>query len=37
MIQIDTDVSEEYGIPQQDENGELTPKELIKKVIEKFK
>ena len=37
IIQIDTDVSEEFGIPQQDENGELTPKELIEKVIEKFK
>jgi hypothetical protein len=37
IIQIDTDVSEEYGIPQQDENGEFTPKELIQKVIEKFK
>ena len=37
IIQIDTDVSEEYGIPQQDENGELTPEQLIEKVIEKFK
>jgi hypothetical protein len=37
IIQIDTDTSQEYGIPQQDENGEFTPKELIKKVIEKFK
>jgi len=37
IIQIDTDVSEEYGILQQDENGEFTPKELIEKVIEKFK
>ena len=37
IIQIDTDVSEEYGIPQQDENGEFTPEELIVKVIEKFK
>ncbi|MEG4027199.1 MULTISPECIES: phage tail protein [unclassified Microcoleus] len=39
IIQIDTDVSEEHGydIPQRDENGEFTPKELIEKVIEKFK
>jgi len=35
IIQIDTDVSEEHGydIPQRDENGEFTPKELIEKVI----
>ncbi len=25
IIQIDTDTSQEYGIPQQDENGEFTP------------
>ena len=37
IIQIDTDVSEEFGIPQQDKNGEFTPEELIEKVIEKFK
>jgi hypothetical protein len=37
IIQIDTDTSQEYGIPQQDENGEFTPEELIEKVIEKFK
>ncbi len=37
IIQIDTDVSEEFGIPQQDEDGEFTPQELIEKVIEKFK
>ena len=37
IIQIDTDVSQDYGIPQQDENGEFTPQELIVKVIEKFK
>jgi hypothetical protein len=37
IIQIDTDTSQEYGIPLQDENGEFTPKELIEKVIEKFK
>ncbi|MEG3954904.1 phage tail protein [Microcoleus sp. herbarium2] len=37
IIQIDTDVSQEYGIPQQDENGEFTPEKLIEKVIEKFK
>ena len=37
IIQIDTDVSEEFGIPQQDKNGELTPEKLIEKVIEKFK
>jgi hypothetical protein len=37
IIQIDTDTSQEYGIPQQDENGEFTPENLIEKVIEKFK
>ena len=37
IIQIDTDTSQEYGIPQQDENGEFTPEKLIEKVIEKFK
>ena len=37
IIQIDTDTSQEYGILQQDENGEFTPEELIEKVIEKFK
>ncbi|MEG4007946.1 phage tail protein [Microcoleus sp. Pol11C1] len=37
IIQIDTDVSELYNIPKQDENGELTPEELIEKVIEKFR
>lgn len=37
IIQIDTDTSQEYGIPQQDENGELTPEQLIEKVIAKFK
>lgn len=37
IIQIDTDVSEDFGITQQDENGELTPEKLIEKVIEKFK
>ena len=39
IIQIDTDDSEKHGydIPQRDENGEFTPKELIEKVIEKFK
>ena len=36
IIQIDTDVSEEYGIPKQDENGELSPETLIEKVKEKF-
>ncbi|MEG4454466.1 phage tail protein [Microcoleus sp. N9_A1] len=37
IIQIDTDVSEDYNIPKQDENGELTPQQLIEKVIDKFK
>lgn len=39
IIQIDIDDSEKHGydIPQRDENGEFTPKELIEKVIEKFK
>ena len=37
IIQIDTDVSEDFGIPQQDENGEFTPEKLIEKVLEKFK
>ena len=37
IIQIDTDTSQEYGIPEQDENGEFTPEQLIEKVIEKFK
>jgi hypothetical protein len=39
IIQIDTDVSElkNYNIPQQDENGEFTPQQLIEKVIEKFR
>ncbi|WP_449417531.1 phage tail protein [Phormidium nigroviride] len=36
IIQIDTDVSEDYGIPKQDENGELSPETLIAKVKEKF-
>lgn len=36
IIQIDTDVSEDYGIPKQDENGELSPEKLIEKVKEKF-
>jgi hypothetical protein len=37
IIQIDTDVSEDYNIPKQDENGEFTPQQLIEKVIEKFR
>ncbi|MEG4328042.1 phage tail protein [Microcoleus sp. herbarium5] len=37
IIQIDTDVSDDYNIPKQDENGEFTPQQLIKKVIEKFR
>ncbi len=36
IIQIDTDVSEDYDIPKQDENGELSPETLIEKVKEKF-
>jgi hypothetical protein len=39
IIQIDTDFSElkNYNIPQQYENGEFTPQQLIEKVIEKFR
>ncbi len=37
IIQIDTDVSEEYGVPKQDENGELTPDRLIAEVIKQFR
>ncbi|MEZ2321806.1 MAG: phage tail protein [Microcoleus sp.] len=37
VIQIDTDVSEDYNIAHQDEDGEFTPQQLIKKVIEKFR
>lgn len=37
IIQIDTDVSEDYNIAHQDEDGEFTPQQLIKKVIEKFR
>ena len=39
IIHIDTDVSEDinYGISHQDENGELSPEQLIEKVKEKFK
>ncbi|WP_341739781.1 phage tail protein [Microcoleus sp. CAWBG640] len=37
IIQIDTDVSEDYNIAHQDENGEFTPQQLIQKVIEKFR
>ncbi|MEG3927398.1 phage tail protein [Microcoleus sp. T3_D1] len=37
IIQIDTDVSEDYGVAKQDENGEFNPQQLIAKVIEKFR
>ena len=37
IIQIDTDVSEDYHIAHQDENGEFTPQQLIEKVIEKLR
>jgi hypothetical protein len=37
IIQIDTDVSEDYNIPKQDEKGEFTPQQLIEKVIQKFR
>src|SRR4028118_1721656 len=37
IIQIDTDVSENYNIAHQNENGEFTPQQLIAKVIEKFR
>jgi hypothetical protein len=40
IIQIDTDVSDKhpsYGIPHQDENGDLAAENIIKLVIDKFK
>ncbi|MDY6783679.1 MAG: phage tail protein [Cyanobacteriota bacterium] len=39
IVHMDTDVSEEKGfdISHQDENGELSPEQLIVKVIEKFR
>ncbi|MEE3716923.1 phage tail protein [Tumidithrix elongata RA019] len=38
IVHIVTDVSDEYyGVPHQDENGEIPPEQLIEKVIEKFK
>ena len=37
IIQIDTDVSEDYNIAHQHEDGEFTPQQLIEKVIEKFR
>jgi len=40
IIQIDTDVSDNhpsYGIPHQDENGDLAAENIIKLVIDKFK
>lgn len=37
IIQIDTDVSEDYNIAHQDEKGEFTPQQLIAKVSEKFR
>ncbi|MEG4529057.1 phage tail protein [Microcoleus sp. D2_18a_D3] len=37
IIQIDTDVSEDYNIAHQDENGEFTPQQLSAKVLEKFR
>lgn len=39
IIQIDTDVSEEkhYDVPRYENGVELTPEELIKNVISKFK
>ncbi len=38
IIQIDTDVSDEYyGVPHQNENGELSVGEIIELVTEKFK
>ncbi|MCC3404734.1 MAG: phage tail protein [Microcoleus sp. PH2017_10_PVI_O_A] len=37
IIQIDTDVSEDYDIAHQDENGEFTPQQLIAKVIDKLR
>jgi len=36
IIQIDTDVSEHYNIPKQDENGEFTSQQLIEKVISQY-
>ena len=37
IIQIDTDISKDYNIAHQDENGEFTPQQLIAKVIDKFR
>jgi hypothetical protein len=37
IIQIDTDVSADYGVPHQDQDGEFSPEKLIELVIEKFK
>ncbi|MBD2189730.1 phage tail protein [Pseudanabaena mucicola] len=38
IIHIDTDISSELGIPQQDENGQLiSPEYLIEGVIDKFR
>ncbi len=37
IIQIDTDVSEDYHIAHQHENGEFSPQQLIAKVIDKFR
>jgi len=38
IIQIDTDVSEEYyGVPHRDENGEFTAEKIISLVVDKFK
>ena len=36
IIQIDTDVSEDYGVPKQDETGEFTVEQIIEKVRERL-
>jgi hypothetical protein len=37
IIQVDTDVSEDYGVFKQDEKGICSPEQLIQKVIKKFR
>jgi hypothetical protein len=36
IVQIDTDVCEDYGISKKEKGKDLTPEQLITKVIEKF-
>lgn len=37
IVQIDTDVSEEYGVSKNENGEELSPERLIEKVIDRFK